>query len=70
MGRVILMMNVTLDGCCDHTQMIESNEELYQYTVDLMDQSDGMVPLTRYARLKWLVSGVERKYLGRNLRKK
>jgi len=43
MGRIILMMNVTLDGCCDHTQMLASNEELYQYTVDLMDQSDGML---------------------------
>ncbi|KIL34243.1 deaminase [Cohnella kolymensis] len=42
MGRVILMMNVTLDGCCDHTQMI-ADEEVHQYTVDLMDQSDGLL---------------------------
>jgi len=42
MGRVILMMNVTLDGCCDHTQVI-ADEELHQYTVDLMDQSDGLL---------------------------
>ncbi|MCD1261528.1 dihydrofolate reductase family protein [Paenibacillus athensensis] len=40
MGRVILMMNVTLDGCCDHTQVI-ADEELHRYTADLMDQSDG-----------------------------
>ncbi|KWX73050.1 deaminase [Paenibacillus riograndensis] len=42
MGQVILMMNVTLDGCCDHTQAI-ADEELHQYTVDLMDQSDGLL---------------------------
>lgn len=42
MGRVILMMNVTLDGCCDHTQVI-ADEELHQYAMDLMDQSDGLL---------------------------
>ncbi|AIQ40897.1 dihydrofolate reductase family protein [Paenibacillus sp. FSL R5-0912] len=42
MGRVILQMNVTLDGCCDHTQVI-ANEELHQYTVDLMDQANGLL---------------------------
>lgn len=39
MGRVILSMNVTLDGCCDHTQVI-ADEELHQYATDLLDQSD------------------------------
>jgi len=42
MGRVILMMNVTLDGCCDHTQVI-ADEELHRYTEELMDQSDGLL---------------------------
>jgi dihydrofolate reductase len=42
MGRVILQMNVTLDGCCDHTQVI-ADEELHQYSVDQMDQSDGLL---------------------------
>lgn len=42
MGRLILQMNVTLDGCCDHTQMI-ADEELHQYSVDMMDQSDGLL---------------------------
>lgn len=42
MGRIILMMNVTLDGCCDHTQGI-ADEELHQYAVDLIDQSDGLL---------------------------
>ncbi|MFC3804370.1 dihydrofolate reductase family protein [Cohnella sp. GCM10012308] len=32
-------MNVTLDGCCDHAQMI-ADEEIHQYTADLMDQAD------------------------------
>ncbi|CAI6086165.1 dihydrofolate reductase family protein [Cohnella sp. JJ-181] len=40
MGRIIMMMNVTLDGCCDHTQVI-ADEELHQYSADLMDQVDG-----------------------------
>lgn len=42
MGRVILQMNVTLDGCCDHTQVI-ADEELHQYAVEMMDQSDGLL---------------------------
>lgn len=42
MGRVILMMNVTLDGCCDHRQVI-ADEELHQYTADLMDRADGLL---------------------------
>ncbi|MEK0313033.1 dihydrofolate reductase family protein [Cohnella sp. 56] len=40
MGRVILQMNVTLDGCCDHRQMI-ADEEVHRYTADLMDRCDG-----------------------------
>lgn len=39
MGRVILSMNVTLDGCCDHTQVI-ADEELHQWATDLLDQAD------------------------------
>ncbi len=42
MGRIIMMMNVTLDGCCDHTQAI-ADEELHRYTEELMDQSDGLL---------------------------
>lgn len=40
MGRLILQMNVTLDGCCDHRQAI-ADEELHQYSEDLMDRTDG-----------------------------
>ena len=42
MGRLILEMNVTLDGCCDHTQAI-ADEELHQYATDLLDQSDALL---------------------------
>jgi dihydrofolate reductase len=42
MGRLILEMNVTLDGCCDHTQVI-ADEELHQYATDLLDQSDALL---------------------------
>lgn len=42
MGRLILQMNVTLDGCCDHTQVI-ADEELHRYSMDMMDQSDGLL---------------------------
>ncbi|WP_020620756.1 dihydrofolate reductase family protein [Paenibacillus daejeonensis] len=42
MGRLILQMNVTLDGCCDHRQVI-ADEELHQYSEDMMDQADGLL---------------------------
>lgn len=42
MGRVILMMNVTLDGCCDHRQVI-ADEELHKYSEGLIDESDGLL---------------------------
>jgi dihydrofolate reductase len=35
-------MNVTLDGCCDHTQAV-ADEELHRYSADLMEQSDGLL---------------------------
>jgi dihydrofolate reductase len=35
-------MNVTLDGCCDHTQVI-ADEELHHWATDLLDQSDAAV---------------------------
>lgn len=39
MGRVIVQMNVTLDGCCDHTRVI-ADDELHQWATDLLDQAD------------------------------
>ncbi|HYF80250.1 MAG TPA: dihydrofolate reductase family protein [Symbiobacteriaceae bacterium] len=42
MGLLMLQANVTLDGCCDHTQAI-ADEELHQYATDLMDRADGLL---------------------------
>lgn len=39
MGRLIVQMNVTLDGCCDHTQVI-ADEEHHAYATALMDRTD------------------------------
>lgn len=39
MGRLIVQMNVTLDGCCDHTQVI-ADEEHHEYANRLLDQVD------------------------------
>ncbi len=42
MRRVILSINVTLDGCCDHTEVI-ADDELHRYATDLLDDSDGVL---------------------------
>src|SRR2546428_4501903 len=48
MGRLIVSMNVTLDGCCDHTQVI-ADEELHHYASELLDQADAAL----YGRLTY-----------------
>jgi dihydrofolate reductase len=40
MGRLIFSINVTLDGCCDHTQGI-ADDDLHRYWMDLLNDSDG-----------------------------
>jgi dihydrofolate reductase len=42
MSRLIFAINVTVDGCCDHTQVIP-DEELHSYYRDLIDGSDGIL---------------------------
>lgn len=42
MGHLIMQVNVTLDGCVDHTQVI-ADEEHHQYASDLLDRVDGGV---------------------------
>ena len=42
MRNVIYAINVTLDGCCDHTKMI-ADEELHQYFTHLMRDVDLLV---------------------------
>src|SRR5499425_260723 len=39
MRNVIFAINVTLDGCCDHTKMI-GDEEIYEYFTHLMRDVD------------------------------
>lgn len=52
MRNVIFAINITLDGCCDHTKTImeqpgqgpiESNEEIYEYYTALMRDVDLLV---------------------------
>lgn len=42
MRHLTLSINVTLDGCCDHTEVI-ADEELHRYATDLLEDSDGVL---------------------------
>jgi dihydrofolate reductase len=42
MRKVIFGINVTLDGCCDHTRMI-ADEEVHEYFAQLLRQADVLV---------------------------
>jgi len=42
MRKVIYAINVTLDGCCDHTKMI-ADEEIHRYFTQLMRDVDLLV---------------------------
>ena len=42
MGLLTFGLNVTLDGCIDHTQGI-ADDELHDYWTQLMDQSGAML---------------------------
>src|ERR1700729_4271790 len=42
MRNVIFAINITLDGCCDHTKMT-GNEEIHEYFTDLMRNVDLLV---------------------------
>src|SRR5881392_2594875 len=42
MGLLTFGLNVTLDGCIDHTQAI-ADDELHDYWTQLMDQSGAML---------------------------
>jgi dihydrofolate reductase len=39
MRKVIYAINITLDGCCDHTKMMP-DEELFEYYIDLLRGAD------------------------------
>ena len=42
MRKVIFAINITLDGCCDHTK-VEGNEEIHEYFTRLMRDVDLLV---------------------------
>ena len=42
MRNLIFAINITLDGCCDHTKMI-ADEELHEYFMQLMRDGDLLV---------------------------
>ena len=42
MRNVIFAINITLDGCCDHTKL-NANEEIYEYFTPLMRDVDLLV---------------------------
>ena len=42
MRNVIFAINITLDGCCDHTKMI-ADEEIHEYFTHLMQDVDLLV---------------------------
>jgi hypothetical protein len=42
MRNVIFAINITVDGCCDHTKAI-ANEELLQYHAHLVRDADLLV---------------------------
>jgi dihydrofolate reductase len=39
MRKVIYAINITLDGCCDHTKQVP-NEELFEYSMQLLRDAD------------------------------
>jgi len=39
MGKIIFGINITIDGCCDHTKGI-ADEEIHDYFTDLIRQGD------------------------------
>jgi len=42
MRKLIFAINITLDGCCDHTKQI-ANEETHEYFTHLMRDADLLV---------------------------
>src|SRR5215510_7939889 len=42
MRKVIFAINITLDGCCDHTKQV-ADEETHEYFTHLMQEGDLLV---------------------------
>lgn len=43
MRNLIFAINMTLDGCCDHTKLNGGNEDIYEYFTRLMQDVDLLV---------------------------
>jgi len=43
MRNLIYAINVTLDGCCDHTKTLAPDEELFDYYIQLIRDADPFV---------------------------
>ena len=43
MRKVVFGINVSLDGCCDHTKQFTTDEETYAYFTKLMHDADVLV---------------------------
>ena len=60
MGLLTFALNVTLDGCCDHREMIADDAMLRYYT-RLMDEAGGMLwGRTTYEMMESAWPGVAR----------
>ena len=42
MGLLTFALNVTLDGCCDHREMV-ANDEMLRYWTRIMDAAGAML---------------------------
>ena len=42
MRKLIAAMNVTLDGCCDHTAVIP-DDEIHQHYAELLQSADATI---------------------------
>ena len=43
MRKLIYSINLTIDGCCDHTQVGPPHDELYDYYIRLMHETDALI---------------------------
>lgn len=43
MRKVIFDINITIDGCCDHTKGVPPSDEMYQYFTSLLRGADQFV---------------------------
>jgi len=48
MRKVIFGINLTIDGCCDHTK-VNANEDIHEYFAQQMREADTLV----YGRITW-----------------